>query len=140
VLARKAGVDVDALRTTSVERKWLPFESIRKRMSSAYSLFVGEAYIFAKGAPRELLDLCSHIQLEGGVRELTATNCAAIYRQIDEFANDGLRILGFAYRGIGSGEIETLSAEQAERDLVFLGITAMYDPPRPGVAEAVESC
>jgi magnesium-transporting ATPase (P-type) len=74
------------------------------------------------------------------VRELTAADRAAIYQQIDEFANDGLRILGFAYRDIGKGEIETLSTEQAERDLVFLGITAMYDPPRPGVAEAVESC
>lgn len=140
VLARKAGVDIDALRTTSLERKRFPFESIRKRMSSVRSLSDEKDYVFSKGAPRELLDLCTRIHLAGGVRELTAADRAATYQQIDEFANDGLRILGFAYRDIGKGEIETLSAEQAERDLVFLGITAMYDPPRPGVAEAVESC
>ena len=140
VLAKKAGVDIDALRMSSLERKRFPFESIRKRMSAVYSRSDEKNYVFSKGAPRELLDLCTQIYLSEGVRELSDADRAAIYQQIDEFANEGLRILGFAYRGIGKEEIETLSVEQAERNLVFLGITAMYDPPRPGVAEAVESC
>jgi len=140
VLARKAGIDVDSLRTAFPEKKRFPFESIRKRMSSVRLFEDGKDCVFAKGAPRELLELCTRILSEGEEQALTSADRTDISRQIDSFANDGLRILGFAYKRVDSSAPEVLSAEEAEKGLVFLGITAMFDPPRPGVAEAIESC
>ena len=140
VLAKKAGIDIDSLRTSFLEKRRFPFESIRKRMSSVRTLEDGKDCVFVKGAPRELLELCTRILSEGEERGLADSDRTDIFKQIDTFANDGLRVLGFAYRQIDRTAVETLTAEQAERDLVFLGITAMFDPPRPGVAEAIESC
>jgi P-type Ca2+ transporter type 2C len=140
VLARKAGMDIDALRSSLPEKKRFPFESIRKRMSSIRSLEDGKDCILVKGAPRELLELCTRILYGGEERELTDAYRTDIFKQIDAFAKDGLRILGFAYRRTDRTAVETLTAEQTEQELVFLGITAMFDPPRPGVAEAIESC
>jgi potassium/sodium efflux P-type ATPase len=140
VLAAKAGIDIDRLRASTRERKRFPFESIRKRMSVVRSFEDGRSFILVKGAPRELIDLCTGILRGGEERTLTKAGQAEIIKQIDAFANDGLRVLGFAYRRTISMDIEILTAESAERDLVFLGLTAMFDPPRPGVAEAIEGC
>ena len=140
VLAAKANVDAETLRASSRELVKYSFESIRKRMSSVRSLSDGRDYVLSKGAPRELLELCTQLQEGDGLRDLTEVDRLEIAQQIDHFANEGLRILGFAYREVGVQSVEGLTAQQAEQNLVFLGITAMYDPPRPGVAEAVESC
>jgi magnesium-transporting ATPase (P-type) len=109
-------------------------------MSVVRSFEDGRSFILVKGAPRELIDLCTGILRGGEERTLTKAGQAEIIKQIDAFANDGLRVLGFAYRRTISMDIEILTAESAERDLVFLGLTAMFDPPRPGVAEAIEGC
>ena len=59
---------------------------------------------------------------------------------IEAYAADGLRILGLADRLLDEGADPPDRREQAERDLCFLGLVAMLDPPRPEVADAVARC
>jgi P-type Ca2+ transporter type 2C len=140
VLAKKAGFDIDKNRMKYQLEKRFPFESIRKRMSSINELADGSLRVFVKGAPRELMDVCNKIVLGNNILDLTARKKAQITSAIDDFAKEGLRILGFAYRDISRAELPDITAQETERNLVFVGVTAMDDPPREGVRDAVASC
>ncbi|NTU71510.1 MAG: cation-transporting P-type ATPase [Coriobacteriia bacterium] len=138
VAARKAGFDVD-VETTRIKRVFeLPFDSVRKRMSAIY-LAAGARTAYVKGAPREVLDLCTHIQTADGAVEIGSAQREAIIAQNDAFARDGLRVLATAYRPIADDEND-YSPETTERNLVFVGLMAMMDPPREEVAVAVQEC
>jgi Ca2+-transporting ATPase len=95
---------------------------------------------FVNGAPDLLLDRCTKIFTETGVRALTEKDRAEIIAQNSKFAQQALRVLGSAYRDVDSASSATLTAEEVERDLVFVGLTGMYDPPRAEVKEAVAKC
>jgi len=139
-LAHKAGVDYELERKAcSLERRF-PFESIRKRMSSIHRLPDKSMRVFVKGAPRELLELATKILIDNSPVDLTSAKKSEITAQIDSFAEDGLRILGFAYRNIEEDDVPGVTALTAEKELTFIGITAMYDPPRPEVKDAISLC
>jgi magnesium-transporting ATPase (P-type) len=140
VLAKKAGFDFEKHRMDCRFQKRFPFESVRKRMSSINKLPDGRLCAFIKGAPRELLEISNKIVLGNDVADLTAEKKARINAQIDNFAGEGLRVLGFAYRTVSETEMPNVTAQSAESSLVFIGVTAMYDPPRDGVKEAVAVC
>ena len=140
VLARKAATDIESLRAAFPALKRFPFEPTRKRMSSIHGLEGGGAVVLVKGAPNELLDLCETALINGAQKQLDEPLRAVVRGEIDRIASEGLRVLGFAYRPIDTEEVRTLSSDQAERSLIFLGMTGMSDPPRPGVAEALKKC
>jgi Ca2+-transporting ATPase len=88
---------------------------------------------YCKGAPEAVLEVCSRIRDASGVRELTEGDRAAILGQNDRYADRALRVLGFSYRDV--------TAEEApEEDLVFVGLQAMIDPPKDGVAASIATC
>ena len=91
-----------------------------------------------KGAPLELLACCSSIEDEHGVRAITASDRQQVEAAIEGYTAAGLRVLGFAYREApdAAGEERDL----AEERLTFLGLGALFDPPRPEVAAAVAVC
>ena len=140
VLAKKAGFDYEQQRTDCRVQKRFPFESVRKRMSSVNKLPDGCLCAFVKGAPRELLEISDKIVLGKNIVDLTPSQKAQINAQIDGFARDGLRILGFAYRSVQNSEMPNVTAQTVESTLTFIGVTAMYDPPRPEVKDAVSVC
>ncbi|MCJ7730255.1 MAG: cation-transporting P-type ATPase, partial [Sedimentisphaerales bacterium] len=140
VLAKKAGFDYEQQQTVCQVQKRFPFESVRKRMSSINKLPDGRLVAFVKGAPRELLEISDKVALGKNAVHLTPAKKAEINSQIDNFAKDGLRILGFAYRNVSDAEMAGITALTAENKLTFIGVTAMYDPPRQGVKEAVAVC
>ena len=109
-------------------------------MSSVNKLPDGCLCAFVKGAPRELLEISDKIVLDKNIVDLTPAKRAQINAQIDDFARDGLRILGFAYRSVHNSEMPNVTAQTVENTLIFIGITAMYDPPRPEVKDAVSIC
>lgn len=120
------------------------FESVRKRMSvvvrteSAAGLCV-----YAKGAPVETLACCTQIAEGEGIRPLTPEDRAEITKKNDEMASGGLRVLALAYRQdsqTAANVDEAYSQDNAEKDLVFLGLAAMRDPVRPGVADSIAAC
>jgi len=139
-LAQKAGFDYEQQRQHSPLQKRFPFESVRKRMSSINKLSDGSLCVFVKGAPKEILELSTKIILGKNIVDMTPSKKSEIIAQLDSFAEDGLRVLGLAYRPFEAKELSDVSAEKIEKDLILIGITGMYDPPRPEVKDAVSVC
>lgn len=139
-LVQKAGFDYEQHRRDCPAVKRFPFESVRKRMSSINKLADGRLYVYVKGAPREVLGLSTKIVLDRGVVELTSSKKSEIISQLDIFAEDGLRVLALAYRPFEAEKLSDATAQTVEKDLIFIGITGMYDPPRPEIKNAVAIC
>ena len=107
-------------------------------MSTIHRNGTGEV-AFVKGAPKEVLQLCTRILINGEVRDLDEATRAAILAANDADARHALRVLALARRELPprSG---TYTPEKIERDLTFIGLASMMDPPRPDVAAAVKVC
>jgi len=139
-LAQKAGFDYEQQRLHSPFQKRFPFESVRKRMSSINKLPDESLCVFVKGAPKEILELSTKIVIGKNIVDMAPAKKSEIIAQLDSFAEDGLRVLGLAYRPFGAKELSGASSENTEKDLIFIGITGMYDPPRKEVKDAVSVC
>ena len=109
----------------------LPFDSVRKLMSVS-----SQNHIYTKGAVDELLLRCDQILDNDQFREITQDDKDRILAQNKEFAKEGLRVLGFAYRRISNSELTF----DDENGLVFVGMVAQTDPPRKESKEAVRQC
>jgi len=138
VLARKGGFDYAAALDREPRVYELPFESVRKRMTSI-NRADGRLVAYCKGAPNEVLASCSRILLAGQVQPLTPALRETIMNANDGFATAALRVLAVAYRDLPEGS-DYRSVEQVERELIFVGLVAMLDPARPEVAEAIDLC
>ena len=144
VAALKGGLHIEAEREWSPRLRELPFESARRRMSTIHRM-QNSLVAYAKGAPTEMLALCTRIQVDGQERPLDDSLRAQVMAANDNFAHEGLRVLAVAMRQLPEPTAETervkeYTPEAIERDLTFLGLTAMMDPPRPEVKAAVEKC
>ncbi len=141
VLAGKANYSVSVQRDTCPLLKRFPFESIRKRMSSIHSLPEGTRRAFVKGSPKEMLALSSNIMINQQSIPINESHKNKIATIIDSMARDGLRVLALAYKDIqDQTDLSKLTNEDVERDLTLIGITGMYDPPRPEVEGAIALC
>lgn len=131
VSGEKAGIEAmhDRLRE-------IPFSSERKRMTTIYEED-DTSVAYMKGAPETVLDRCDRILIDGDAVVLTAEKKQGILEQNEDFAQDALRVLGFAYKPVDNAED---SAEDIETNMVFLGLQGMIDPPRSEVRDAVEDC
>lgn len=132
-MVRKVNIDDDFFREAMIRKEEIPFDSERKLMSTKYLLH-GEPTILTKGAPDVLLDRTAFIRDGQGIRKLTPVDRMEIEEKNREFSENGLRVLAFAYRVAEKGEELTL---EGERDLTFLGLVAMIDPPREESKAAV---
>jgi magnesium-transporting ATPase (P-type) len=138
VLAIKGGLDEAVITFENPRIHELPFDARRKRMTTIHR-HAGEVIAFVKGAPREVLQLCTHISIDGRATELNNTLRAEIMAANDDYARNALRVLAIAMRVLparSAGAVYT--PESVERGLTFLGLTAMMDPPRPDVADAMK--
>jgi P-type Ca2+ transporter type 2C len=147
VLAGKVGVDIDPALHRHPRVRELPFDSRRKRMSTLHATGQSSAMTaYVKGAPSEILGLCEKILVNGAEEPLSETLRDQIMDAIDSYARGGLRVLAVSRRVISEslapadGGILTYESETVERELAFLGLIAMMDPPRPEVSESVEKC
>jgi P-type Ca2+ transporter type 2C len=138
VAAQKGGVDESRLDLQSPRIHELPFDARRKRMSTIHRINRSDEVAFVKGAPREVLQLCTHILIRGEEMPLDATTHEEILKVNDEYARNILRVLALAQRRLTPGE-GRYTPERIEQGLVFLGLMGMMDPPRPDVAEAVKT-
>jgi len=136
VLGLKGGVDYreESWRTPRLFE--IPFESSRRRMSTL-NQEAGQVVAFVKGAPREVLEQCTRAMVDGEERPLSPELRTKIGEENDRFAREGLRVLAMARRAVREPR-EEWSAETVERDLTFLGLAAMMDPPRPQVEGAMD--
>lgn len=115
----------------------VPFTSERKMMSVLGRRTADEhVRLFAKGAPDVLLERCTAELAGGDVVPLSDQRRAQIDADIERLSSEGYRTLGVARRR-ALGQDPGTFAEDAERDLVYLGIVGIIDPPRPEAVEAI---
>ncbi len=133
VSAAKVGLDRAALEAAHERIDEIPFSSDRKMMTTLHKSPKG-FMIATKGATSIMLERCTH-ELHGGkVVALTASRKKVIAAQSKALSSQALRVLAFAYRQDGSHPTEA----SMERDLIFVGLQAMMDPPRTEVAQVIK--
>lgn len=132
-LARKTGFDDKAYERLAV----IPFESDNKFMATLTRVPGGGPRIMLKGAPDRLLDRCRFQRTAGDASE--PLDRAFWEGQIESLAREGLRVLAAAGRSADEGRTE-LTMEDLERDMEFLGVVGIIDPPRPEAVEAIKVC
>ncbi|OGI29390.1 MAG: hypothetical protein A2288_02295 [Candidatus Moranbacteria bacterium RIFOXYA12_FULL_44_15] len=131
-----------------------PFSSERMRMSVIYSSpttfssglrpgsfadekVVGDKNIsYVKGSPDVMVDLCKFIRCDGTVRPFFPGEKETIRKTYNRMSEEALRVLAFAYRELG----HLMSKDEAEENLIWVGMMAMIDPPRQDVRKAIEEC
>jgi Ca2+-transporting ATPase len=132
VSAMKAQLGIEEEKEKYQQLAIIPFESERGFMVTLHS-HRGKKFIFAKGAPEKVLDMCDQSIDGSELDKKEIENIAA------DFAKDGLRVLAFAYKE-APDEMDELSHHDVESGLVFAGLQGMIDPPRPEVIESIEGC
>ncbi len=133
--AHMAGFDKSILEQAKPRLAVIPFDSMRKQMTTLHQTAESvTAYI--KGAPEQVLQQCNQGLDDDGV---AAFEAEAVLAEAAQLANEGYRVLAFAKREF-SRLPESLDAQTVERDLTFLGLVALIDPPRPEVPQAVNDC
>ena len=138
VAAVKAGFHETEMRLENPRVEEIPFSSERKRMSTIHQMADGKRVAFMKGAPEVVLQGCSRFFENFGIKELNESEKAKILKVNEEMAQGALRVLGFAYRDCPD-PIEC-TEESLERDMIFLGLAGMMDPPREEAIEATKVC
>lgn len=114
----------------------IPFDSDRKLMSTVHNID-GKIMMFTKGALDSILPKAKKILVNGEVRDITSEDIKNIEKVNMEFAQTGLRVLTFAYQVL---ESEKEITREDEDNFIFIGLTAMIDPPREESKEAVAKC
>ena len=138
VAAMKEGILEEAVNRILPRVHEIPFDARRKRMTTIHRE-VNREIAFIKGSPREVLQLCTKILVNNEVVLLTHQLRAEVMGANDEYARGALRVLALARRDLPPRE-GAYTAENIEKDLTFLGLMAMMDPPRPQVEKAVQTC
>lgn len=128
-----SGLDYIPIREKYPRIEELSFDSTRKLMSSRYQIDQKDI-IFTKGALDVMLERITEIQTVDGVRPLMEADREQIQKQNQQFSENGLRVLAFAYREAGRQEHLTT---ESEKDFIFLGLISMMDPPREESVKAV---
>ncbi|MBE3591871.1 MAG: calcium-translocating P-type ATPase, SERCA-type [Thermoanaerobacter sp.] len=132
----KSGLSLELVENTK-RMEEIPFDSDRKRMSVIVEIN-GEKYAYVKGAPDVILDLCTYKYTEGKEVPLTVFDKKRILDINESFGREALRVLAFAYKKLPPKF--PMVAEFIEKDLVFVGLEGMIDPPRGEVYGAVLKC
>jgi sodium/potassium-transporting ATPase subunit alpha len=118
--------------------KEVPFDSERKRMSTINSVEGGK-FVMTKGAPESIFTICSHCLVDSKVQNFEGSYKDRAVSLYQSMMDEGLRVLAFAYREVEDGE-DVTNIEDVERDMIFLGLIGLEDPPRPEVPEAIKKC
>jgi Ca2+-transporting ATPase len=132
VAAAKAGLDKTELDARWPRENEIPFSSETKRMTTLHKSPAG-VVACAKGAPEVILGSCTRQWTEQGEAPLDDAGREAILRAARQMAERALRVLAAA-------EKEGATRADAERDMTFLGLVGMIDPPRPEAKVGVETC
>ncbi len=131
VAARKAGISKNFFDNYKLLSE-IPFTSNRKMMSKAYSCN-RKSEIFLKGAPEIMIPKCTRILVNGKVKKLDSKTRGQIYESTSKMTSKSLRVLLLAFRDFKGSKI----SEKDEKDLVFVGIVGMQDPPRREVKDSI---
>ncbi|MFH1182387.1 MAG: calcium-transporting P-type ATPase, PMR1-type, partial [Candidatus Woesearchaeota archaeon] len=133
VSAAKGGLLKEEIEKKLPRVDEIPFDSERKRMTTIHEIG-SKRIMYTKGAPDIILKLCTKILKNGKIIALTPSERKIILSANEEFAQNALRVLGFAFKQLAQKE------KPDEKELVFVGLQAMIDPPREEAKGAVKAC
>ncbi|GAA0124638.1 calcium-translocating P-type ATPase, SERCA-type [Clostridium sp. CTA-19] len=115
----------------------IPFDSDRKLMSTI-NKYSNESFVLTKGAIDNLLNLCTKIYLNNEIKDLTTELKDSILKASYKMSDDALRVLGAAYKAVKDST--ALKEDDVEKNLIFIGLVGMIDPPRLEVKDSIEIC
>ena len=127
--ARNQGVDIKNARVLE-----LPFDSIRKRMTTVNKF--DDYVIYTKGAIDSILPLCTKILVNGEEKPINYEDIDKINGLCMESSKNAMRVLAFAKKNVK----QIPDKDDIEKELTFIGILSMIDPPREEVKQAIETC
>ena len=117
----------------------IPFDSERKMMTTVNCDANGNLRVHTKGGLDEVLSACAHVLMNGEVQPLTDAMKKKIEEDNMQMAKEALRVLAVASKDIIALP-ETTTPNSLERELTFVGMLGLIDPPREEVKVAVEKC
>ena len=136
VAGLKAGLDMEAEVKQYPRTDLIPFESEHRFMATLHHDHAGDSFIFLKGAPEQILEMCTHQRSVNGDQALDKTYWL---ERIEELAEKGQRVLAIAFKPAKHKQME-LEFRDVENDLIILGMLGLIDPPREEAIEAVRIC
>ncbi|QED47482.1 calcium-translocating P-type ATPase, SERCA-type [Cytobacillus dafuensis] len=139
VAAMKAGYNRSTLLNQYQIIKEFPFDSIRKMMSIVVKDKHGKQFVVTKGAPDVLAEVCGSILWDEKRQYMSREITSKIQSAIEGLASQALRTIAIGFKEIPAN-IVILHEKEAEKDLTFIGLQGMIDPPRPEVKDAVKEC
>jgi sodium/potassium-transporting ATPase subunit alpha len=117
----------------------IPFDAERKMMTTIHAMDKGST-VFSKGAMEKILPLCSHIMMNGERKSLDDNFRDDVIHADHVLMDMGLRVLAFTMKEIEGHEASGIRSDETEKDMTFLGLIGLHDPPRPEVPEAIRKC
>ena len=139
VAALKAGLTRGQLHENFTIVKEFPFDSNRKMMSVIVKDDAGKHFVVTKGAPDVLFTRCESILWDGKTAPFNKEYQTVVNREMDGLASHALRLIAVGYKPLSAGNV-ILHENEAEKNLVFVGLQGMIDPPRPEVKQAIKEC
>ncbi|MHB0999078.1 MAG: cation-translocating P-type ATPase [Armatimonadota bacterium] len=139
IAAQHTGMDPNSMQVLFPRIAEVPFDSVRKRMTTVHQSANGTIQSFTKGALDMILPRCLWELHDGVLTELNESCIERIRTIAEEFASRGDRIIAGASRAHSIVPAD-INADALECDMIFLGFAGISDPPRPEVAEAVAKC
>ena len=137
LMGREAGLLEQEIVSQHLRVFEIPFDSIRKRMTTIHQGEEGYT-AYTKGAVDEMLPFCSHLLTDQGIEVMTDKNREAIMNLNKQMAANALRVLGFAMKSWK--EQKDWEKEAIEEEMIFIGMVGMIDPPRQEVVESIRVC
>ena len=136
VVALKTGLDIETETKLYPRTDLIPFESKHRFMATLHHNHDGESFIFIKGAPEQILEMCTYQKSNNNPEPIDKS-----YWQdhIEVLASKGQRILAIAYKLAHDKQME-LTFSDVENDLILLGIFGLIDPPREEAIESIHLC
>jgi Ca2+-transporting ATPase len=114
----------------------IPFDSDRKLMTTL-NKFGDKFNVITKGAVDNLIKICTHIYMNGSVIPFSDDLKSKVMEASDVMSKEALRVLAAAFKVVDSAKIEI---DSMEKDLTFVGLVGMIDPPRENVENSIEEC
>lgn len=129
-------IDIESIKSKNNRVDELPFDSDRKMMSTINKCGK-DITLYTKGSFDSVIDNCSYVYENGKVVKLTSLKRKKLIKLENEESDKAYRLLGFAYKDLDSKYVVN---SDLEKDLVFVGLVSMIDPPRVDVKESIELC
>jgi len=142
-MVTKCGFEIEKLKQDNEKVFEISFDGARKRMTVITKTKDGKYYAYTKGAPDSIIETSNRCMKNTETADFTQQEKDKFLKKNEEMASRALRVLGIAYRELTPAEIaefqktKTFKKEDIEKDLIFLGLTGMIDPPRDEVKDAV---